>query len=240
MNAQSEILISGQGIHTFYGRSHVLHGVDFTVRKGETLCLMGRNGMGKTTLLRSLLGLVQPRDGAIRVRGEDMTRAKTARIIRKGIGYVPEGRGMFAKLSVREHLVMAERPGLDGRRDWTFDRVLEKFPRLGERLDSQATHLSGGEQQMLAIGRALLTNPDLLILDEATEGLAPLIRQQIWYVIRDIKETGIATVIVDKNVDVLLDLSDRAMIMVKGNVVYDGDCDTLRASPDILNTHVGV
>jgi branched-chain amino acid transport system ATP-binding protein len=135
---------------------------------------------------------------------------------------------------------MAERPGLDGRRDWTFDRVLEKFPRLGERLDSQATHLSGGEQQMLAIGRALLTNPDLLILDEATEGLAPLIRQQIWYVIRDIKETGIATVIVDKNVDVLLDLSDRAMIMVKGNVVYDGDCDTLRASPDILNTHVGV
>jgi branched-chain amino acid transport system ATP-binding protein len=201
---------------------------------------MGRNGMGKTTLLRSLLGLVRPKEGSVSVRGEDMTKAKTAKVIRQGIGYVPEGRGMFANLSVREHLVMAARPGLGGKVDWTVDRVLEKFPRLAERLRSQATHLSGGEQQMLAIGRALVTNPDLLILDEATEGLAPLVRQKIWHVIRDIKETGIATVIVDKNVDVLLDLADRAMILVKGSVVFEGASDTLRAEPDILNTHVGI
>ena len=240
MGPQAETLLDGRAIHAFYGRSHVLHGVDFTVRAGEALCLMGRNGMGKTTLLKSLLGLVAPRNGEIRVRGETMTRAGTARIIRKGIAYVPEGRGMFANLSVREHLAMAARKGVGGRVDWTLDRVLEKFPRLAERLGSQATHLSGGEQQMLAIGRALLTNPDLLILDEATEGLAPLVRRQIWQVIADIRRTGIATVIVDKNVDVLLDLSDRAMIMVKGRVVFDGACEALRAAPDLLDTHVGI
>jgi len=240
MSPHIEPLIAATGLHTFYGRSHVLHGVDFTVRPGETICLMGRNGMGKTTMLRSILGLVRPKDGKVLVRGEDMTRAETSKIIRRGIGYVPEGRGMFANLSVREHLVMAARKGIDGRMDWSIDRVLDAFPRLKERINHQATHLSGGEQQMLAIGRALSTNPDILILDEATEGLAPLIRQLIWYVIRDIKETGIATVIVDKNVDVLLDLSDRAAIMVKGEIVYDGDCERLRNEPDLLHSHVGV
>ena len=237
---QAEPIIAARQIHTFYGRSHILHGVDFAIRPGETLCLMGRNGMGKTTLLRSLLGYVRPREGQVCVRGEDMTRAETAKIVRRGIGYVPEGRGMFANLTVREHLVMAARKGVDGRSDWTLERVLECFPRLKERINSQGTHLSGGEQQMVAIARALLTNPDLMILDEATEGLAPLIRQQIWYVIRDIKETGIATIIVDKNVDVLLDLSDRAAIMVKGRIVHDGACDDLRGNMDILHTHVGV
>lgn len=240
MAAGGDTLVTGKGLHTYYGYSHVLHGVNFTVSAGETLCLMGRNGMGKTTLLRTLLGHVRPRQGSVEVRGQDMTHAKTSSIIRKGIAYVPEGRGIFANLTVHEHLVMAARPGFNGRNDWTIERVLESFPRLSERLNSQGTNLSGGEQQMLAIGRALLTNPDLLILDEATEGLAPLIRQQIWFVIHDIKETGIATIIVDKNVDVLLDLSDRAAIMVKGEVVYDGDCDTLRESPEILNTHVGI
>ncbi|TAK49489.1 MAG: ABC transporter ATP-binding protein [Xanthobacteraceae bacterium] len=240
MTAAPEVLVAGKGLHTYYGYSHVLHGVDFSVRAGETVCLMGRNGMGKTTLLRTLLGHVRARRGTVHVRGEDMTQARTSRIIRKGIAYVPEGRGIFANLTVREHLVMAARPGFDGRNEWTIERVLASFPRLSERLTSQGTNLSGGEQQMLAIGRALLTNPDLLILDEATEGLAPLIRQQIWFVVHDIKETGIATIIVDKNVDVLLDLSDRATIMVKGEIVYDGDCDTLRHSPDILNTHVGI
>ncbi len=235
-----EPLLAGWGIHTFYGASHVLHGVDFAVHAGETLCLMGRNGMGKTTLLRSLLGLVRPKEGRVTLRGEDMTRADTSRIVRRGIGYVPEGRGMFANLTVREHLVMAARKGHDGRCEWTLERVLDAFPRLHERLSSQGTHLSGGEQQMLAIARALLTNPDLLILDEATEGLAPLIRQQIWYVVRDIKDTGIATIIVDKNIDVLLDLADRAAIMVKGELVYDGAADALRETPEVLKTHIGV
>lgn len=236
----SDELIAGEGLHTYYGPSHILHGIDFRVRRGETVCLMGRNGMGKTTTLRTLLGLTRPRRGQVRVRGRDVTRADPSTIARLGVAYVPEGRGIFAGLTVREHLRMVERPGPDGRRDWTYERVLESFPRLAERLDHQGTNLSGGEQQMLSIGRALLTNPDVLVLDEATEGLAPLVRRDIWRVIRTIKETGIATVIVDKNVKVLLDLADRNVILVKGRVVYDGTSDRLRSDPDILRTHIGL
>ena len=234
------MLLEGRGLHSYYDRSHILHGVDFAVGKGETVSLMGRNGMGKTTLLRTLLGLVRAREGTVTMRGEVVTGWETSRIIRSGIAYVPEGRGIFANLSVLEHLQMAARKGFDGNAAWTLEGILDRFPRLAERLDSQGTHLSGGEQQMLAIGRALMTNPDLLILDEATEGLAPLIRREIWRVIGDIKATGIATVIVDKNVDALLGLADRAVNMDKGRVVYDGDCQSLRASPEILRTHVGV
>ncbi|KJS34212.1 MAG: ABC transporter [Rhodospirillaceae bacterium BRH_c57] len=235
-----EALIDAVGLHTYYGASHILHGVDFRVGRGETVCLMGRNGMGKTTTLRSLLGLTRARRGTVTVRGRDMTRADPSAIARQGIAYVPEGRGIFAGLSVREHLIMAERPGPDGRREWTAERVLDYFPRLAERLDNQGTNLSGGEQQMLSIGRALLTNPDVLVLDEATEGLAPLIRRDIWNVIRAIKATGIATVIVDKNVKVLLDLTDRSVIMVKGRVVYDGPSAELKADPGVLQTHIGL
>src|SRR5450759_5442076 len=164
-------LIDARGIHTYYGVSHILHGVDFTVRRGETVGLMGRNGMGKTTLLRSVLGLVRPRRGEVRIAGAVMTEAAPYTIARKGIAYVPEGRGIFPNLSVRENLVMAARAGADGRRDWTFERVMQTFPRLAERLDHGGAQLSGGEQQMLTIGRALMTNPDLLILDEATDCL---------------------------------------------------------------------
>ncbi len=233
-------ILSAVGLQVCYGPSQVLHGVDFRVDAGETVALMGRNGMGKTTTLRAILGLVRPRAGRVAVNGTDMTGAATASIVRQGIGYVPEGRGIFANLSVREHLVMAARKGRDGRADWTMERILHQFPRLAERIGSTATHLSGGEQQMLAIGRALMTNPDLLVLDEATEGLAPLVRRSIWQVVRAIKDTGIATVIVDKNVDVLLDLADRATILVKGRVVYDGDCAGLKARPDILQSHIGL
>ncbi|HYH20548.1 MAG TPA: ABC transporter ATP-binding protein [Azospirillum sp.] len=236
----SQPILAATGLHTFYGPSQVLHGVDFRVHAGETVALMGRNGMGKTTTLRSILGLVRPKRGRVEVFGADVTSAGTAAIVRRGIGYVPEGRGIFANLSVREHLVMAARKGPNGRADWDFARVLDCFPRLAERIDSMATHLSGGEQQMLSIGRALMTNPDLLVLDEATEGLAPLIRRSIWQVIREIKATGIATVIVDKNVDVLLDLTDRAAIMVKGRVVYDGPSAGLKADPRILRAHIGL
>lgn len=232
--------VKAAGLHTFYGSSHVLHGIDFHVGCGETVALMGRNGMGKSTLLKSVLGLVRPRQGSVAVDGADVTGAETHAIMRRGIAYVPEGRGIFPNLNVRENLVMAARPGLGGRRDWTYERVLDTFPRLSERLDNMGNHLSGGEQQMLSIGRALMTNPDLLILDEATEGLAPLIRREIWNTIRTIKDSGIASIIVDKNVHVLLGLADRHVILVKGRVVYDGGPEPLRADPEILKRHIGL
>jgi len=235
-----EVLVEAKGIHTFYGASHVLHGVDFSVRRGETVGLMGRNGMGKSTLLRSILGLVRPREGRVTVNGRDMTRAAPHEIARAGIAYVPEGRGIFPNLSVRENLMMAARPGTDGRREWTFERVVETFPRLAERMSHGGGQLSGGEQQMLTIGRALMTNPDMLILDEATEGLAPLISREIWNIIRRIKEAGIATVIVDKNFNAVSGIADRAQILVKGATVYDGSSAELRSQPDLHAKYLGV
>jgi branched-chain amino acid transport system ATP-binding protein len=220
-------LLHAQGLHTFYGVSHILHGVDLKVGAGETVALMGRNGMGKTTLLKSVLGLVPPRQGQLFVRGRDMTGAPTHRIIRQGIAYVPEGRGIFPNLTVRENLVMAARPGLDGKSDWTLDRVLERFPRLGERLDNGGAQLSGGEQQMLTIARALMTNPDLLILDEATEGLAPMIAREIWNIVAAIRYSGIATIIVDKNYRTLVTLVDRCVILQKGEVAFEGAAEKL-------------
>ncbi|MBF0306569.1 MAG: ABC transporter ATP-binding protein [Alphaproteobacteria bacterium] len=232
--------LEATGIHSFYGPSHVLHGVDFRVGIGETVALMGRNGMGKSTLLKSLLGIVRPKRGEIKIAGQTMTGRPPHVVTRLGIAYVPEGRGIFHTLNTKEHLLMAARSGSGGRMDWTYERVLDTFPRLAERLDNMGNHLSGGEQQMLSIGRALMTNPDLLILDEATEGLAPLIRREIWRVVRAIKETGIATIIVDKNAHVLLDLADRHVILVKGQVVHDGGPETLKADPEILRRHIGL
>jgi branched-chain amino acid transport system ATP-binding protein len=236
----TEPIVEARGLHTYYASSHVLHGVDFTVRAGETVGLMGRNGMGKTTLLKSVLGLVKPRDGAVRVKGREMTRAAPHTVALQGIAYVPEGRGIFPNLSVRENLVMAARPGVHGRRDWTYERVLETFPRLSERLAHGGAQLSGGEQQMLTIGRALMTNPDLLILDEATEGLAPLIAKEIWAIVRRIKEAGIATVIVDKNFAAVSAIADRTVILVKGAVAYEGTSAELRAQPELHLKYLGV
>jgi branched-chain amino acid transport system ATP-binding protein len=233
-------LIDARGIHTYYGVSHVLHGVDFVVRRGETVGLMGRNGMGKTTLLRSVLGLVRPRRGEVRIAGIDMTQAATHAIVRKGIAYVPEGRGIFPTLSVRENLIMAARSGADGRRDWTLERVLQTFPRLAERLAHGGAQLSGGEQQMLTIGRALMTNPDLLILDEATEGLAPKISREIWGIVGQIKQAGIAAVIVDKNFAAVSAVADRALILVKGATAYEGSTAELRAQPELRVKYLGV
>ena len=233
-------LLEGHGLHTYYGASHILRGVDFTVNAGETIGLMGRNGMGKTTLLRSLLGFAPPRRGEVRVRGAVMTGAPPHRIARCGIAGVPEGRGIFPNLSVRENLVMAARAGVDGRRDWTLERVLETFPPLGERLSNGGAQLSGGEQQMLTIGRALMTNPDLLILDEATEGLAPKIAADIWSIVRRIRETGIATVLVDKNHAAVTAVSDRNVILVKGEVVFAGTSTELNADTALLHRHLGV
>ncbi len=236
----SELLLEARGLHAYYGASHVLHGVDFAIRRGETVGLMGRNGMGKTTLLKSMLGLVKPRAGEVRVRGTPMTGAEPHRIARRGVAYVPEGRGIFPNLSVRENLVMAAGPGPEGRCGWTLERVLVTFPRLAQRLGHGGGQISGGEQQMLTIGRALMTNPDLLILDEATEGLAPQIAGEIWRNIRDVKGHGLATVIVDKNHAAVTAVADRNVILVKGRVVFSGDSAALRADPELLQKHLGV
>jgi branched-chain amino acid transport system ATP-binding protein len=220
--------------------SHVLHGVSLVVRRGETVSLMGRNGMGKTTTLRSIAGLTRPRRGSVRIHGRDVTRTDTHEIAQLGVAMVPEGRGIFRNLSVREHLEMAARPGPDGRDDWPLDRILSLFPSLSERLDNMGDQLSGGEQQMLTIGRALTMNPDLLLLDEATEGLAPLIRREIWRVLGTIKDSGIAAVVVDKDLRALNAIADRALIIDKGRIVFNGTPSALSASPDIAARHLGV
>jgi branched-chain amino acid transport system ATP-binding protein len=236
----SDLLIDARGLHTYYGQSHILRGIDFQVGRGETLGLMGRNGMGKSTLLKSLMGLVKPRGGSVTVAGRDMTGAAPYEIAQRGIAYVPEGRGIFGNLSVVENLKMAARAGTRGQRDWTYERVLETFPRLAERLNHGGQQLSGGEQQMLTIGRALMTNPDVLILDEATEGLAPLIAREIWRICDLIKQSGISSVIVDKNWKHVTQVTDRNVILVKGEVVFAGSSDELRATPQILEQHLGV
>ena len=233
-------LIEARGVHAYYDSSHVLRGVDFHVAAGEAVGLFGRNGMGKTTLLRTLLGHVAPRRGAVSIRGIEVTGRPPERIARLGVGYVPEGRGVFPNLTVRENLVMAARPSARGERNWTLERVLATFPRLAARFSHRGDQLSGGEQQMLAIGRALLTNPDALLLDEATEGLAPLIAQEIWRVIGSIRQAGVATVIVDRNVGTVLAHADRGVILVKGEVVADLSSAQLRSRVDLLHRHLGV
>ena len=227
-------------LHARYGDSHVLRGVTLSIAPGTSLGLLGRNGMGKTTLIRSALGFVRPAGGSVAWNGRTVTGDAPERMARLGIGYVPEGRGIFPNLSVRENLVMTARRGADGRRDWTFDRVLATFPRLGERLAHGGQQLSGGEQQMLSIGRALLTNPSLLILDEATEGLAPLVVAEIWRTIAAIRSTGIATLIVDRNARAVLAHTDRAAILEKGLVVREGASAEIGAEPDLLARTLGV
>jgi branched-chain amino acid transport system ATP-binding protein len=236
----SETLLEARDLHAYYGESHILHGVDFRVAQGETVGLLGRNGMGKTTLLKAMLGLVRPRGGEVFVRGTAMTGAAPYLVARRGIAYVPEGRGIFPNLSVRENLVMAARAGQNGRRDWTLDRVLATFPRLGQRIRHGGWHLSGGEQQMLTIGRALMTNPEVLLLDEATEGLAPQIAHEIWSIIREIRGQGIATVLVDRNWAAVTALADRSVILVKGRVAFEGEGKALLAEPELLQKHLGV
>jgi branched-chain amino acid transport system ATP-binding protein len=233
-------LIQASGLNTHYGASHILRGIDFTVGQGQTIGLMGRNGMGKTTLLKSIMGIVKPSGGSVQIKGRNMTGATPYEVARLGLAYVPEGRGIFGNLSVKENLVMAARAGTQGRRDWTYERVLETFPRLAERLGHGGQQLSGGEQQMLTIGRALMTNPDVLILDEATEGLAPLIAREIWRICGLIRESGISSVIVDKNWKHVTQITDRNVILVKGEVVFEGSSDELLGQPHLLEQYLGV
>ncbi len=231
MTAQSDLLVDARALHAWYGSSHVLHGIDLQLARGQTMGLLGRNGMGKSTLIRTLLGHVAQREGSIHLFGQDMSRARPHEVARLGVAYVPEGRGVFPNLTVRENLIMASRPGRDGRNDWSYDRVMKTFPRLTERLTNLGANLSGGEQQMLSIGRALMTNPDLIILDEATEGLAPLIVNEIWNVIGDIRESGIATLIVDRDYRRVLAHSDRAIVLQKGLVELGGAAADVAKDP---------
>jgi branched-chain amino acid transport system ATP-binding protein len=236
----TEPVVQAQGLHSFYGESHILHGIDFTLARGEAVGLMGRNGMGKSTLLKSLVGVVRPKSGEVSVLGRPTAALKVHDIARLGLAYVPEGRGIFPNLSVRENLLLAARPGSDGGHQWSFERVLQTFPRLAERLSHGGQQLSGGEQQMLTIGRALMTNPHVLFLDEATEGLAPLMAREIWRIVRVIGESGIATVLVDKNWRAVSDITDRNLILVKGRIVFEGSGAQLRAQPEMLAEHLGV
>ncbi|BDU57789.1 ABC transporter ATP-binding protein [Limnohabitans sp. MORI2] len=239
MTVSSEIILQAQDVHAWYDSSHVLHGVSLDIRKGETVGLLGRNGMGKSTLIRSLLGHVHQRDGHIHLFGHDISKARPHEVARMGVAYVPEGRGVFGNLSVRENLVMAARRGRDDRSDWTLERVLHTFPRLAERLTNLGSQLSGGEQQMLSIGRALMTHPDLIILDEATEGLAPLIVADIWRVIDEIKASGLAVLIVDRDWHKVLSRSNRALVLQKGLVVMQGDAQDMLHDP-ALPSYLGV
>ena len=229
-----------RSINTYYGESHILQGVDLHIKKGQAVGLLGRNGMGKTTLIRSLMGYVPAASGNVLWNGKDVTGLAPERMARFGIGYVPEGRGIFPNLSVRENLIMSARRGVDGRNDWTYERVLDIFPRLKERLDHGGQQLSGGEQQMVAIGRALMTNPELMVLDEATEGLAPLIVREIWRVIKEISGSGISTLIVDRNFREVLAQTDRAFVMEKGRIVLTGDSASLAESQAELMQYLGV
>jgi branched-chain amino acid transport system ATP-binding protein len=230
-----DLILDARGIHAWYGSSHVLHGVDLQIARGQTVGLLGRNGMGKSTLIRCLLGHVAQRDGQIQLFGHDCSKARPHEVARRGVAYVPEGRGIFPNLSVRENLVMAAKPSRDAAKGWTYERVLATFPRLQERIHNLGAQLSGGEQQMLSIGRALLTQPELIILDEATEGLAPLIVAEIWRVIAQIRGDGIATLIVDRDYRKVLAQSDHAVVLQKGQVVLSGASSALRHSGELAN-----
>ena len=233
-------ILEARDLHAYYGASHVLRGIDFSVGAGEAVGLLGRNGMGKTTLIRTLVGHLTPRGGEIRIHDRVVTGVPPHRIARLGIAYVPEGRGIFPNLTVRENLLMAARPAPAGRSTWNYERVLEIFPRLAERATYGGQQLSGGEQQMLSMGRALMTHPDLLILDEATEGLAPLVAQEIWRILKTVRESGIAAVIVDKNFAALSAVTDRNVILVKGQVVFAGSSAELKERPELLHQHLGI
>ncbi len=233
-----EPVLALDNVETCYGLSQVLFGVSLSIAPGEMVTLMGRNGMGKTTTVRSIMGLTPARAGGIRFEGRDIRALPSYRVAQLGIGLVPEGRQIFPNLTVRENLV-ATAVARDGA-PWTLSAVYELFPRLAEREASMGNQLSGGEQQMLAIGRALMTNPRLLILDEATEGLAPLIRAEIWRCLAKLKQSGLAILVIDKNVSALLRVADRHFLIERGRVVWSGASAALAAAPDVQHRYLGV
>ena len=231
----TDTLLSVRGLQAGYGRAQVLFDVSFDVREGEVVTLLGRNGMGRSTTVKCLFGMLGASDGAIRVAGRDVRGEPSHRIARRGLALVPEGRQVFSQLTVEENLVATARGA-----GWTLARVYDLFPRLKERRGNLGSQLSGGEQQMLAIGRALMTNPRLLVLDEATEGLAPVIRDEIWRTLARLKDEGLAQVVIDKNLRDLMRLADRHYVIEKGRVVWQGDSAALHADGEAVQRHLGV
>ena len=236
-------MLRAEKLETFYGESQVLFGMDLAVDAGELVTLLGRNGMGKTTTVRSIMGLTRPRAGRVWFEGAEITGLPAYRVARAGLGLVPEGRQIFHNLTLRENLVATARPPAGngaGAPAWTLERVFELFPAAAARAKSYGDQLSGGEQQMLAIGRALMTNPRLLILDEATEGLAPLIRAEIWRILEALKAAGLAILVIDKNVAALTRIADRHAIIEKGRAVWTGTSAELAADPTLHERYLGV
>jgi branched-chain amino acid transport system ATP-binding protein len=233
--------LSVRGLQAAYGHAQALFDISFEVAKGQVVTLLGRNGMGRSTIVKCLFGILAPSAGSITVEGERTERLPSHRIARHGLALVPEGRQVFPNLTVEENLVATARTdGASFGKPWTLDRVYAFFPRLKERRRNLGSQLSGGEQQMLAIGRALMTNPRLLVLDEATEGLAPVIRVEIWRALAALKHEGMSQIVIDKNIGALLDLADRHVVIEKGRVVWQGSSDELRGQPQIVHKYMGV
>ncbi len=233
-------LLEVEGLDSAYGSSQVLFGMSLSVEEGEVVTLLGRNGMGKTTTVRSIMGLLRPRQGTVRYLGQAIHGLAPYKIARAGLGLVPEGRQIFPNLTVYENLVATAANRRAAKNPWTLERVFVVFPALAERRDNAGLQLSGGEQQMLAIARALMTNPGLLILDEATEGLAPLVRAEIWRVLAALKGAGQSILVIDKNVEALTRFADRHVVIEKGRAVWSGRSEALRAAPDIQHRYLGV
>jgi branched-chain amino acid transport system ATP-binding protein len=233
----ADALLELSNVETAYGRSQVLFGVSFAIAAGQMVTLMGRNGMGKTTTVRSIMGLTPSRSGSIRFKGEHIAHLAPYRIAQRGIGLVPEGRRIFPNLTVRENLLATAAAKPDG---WTLDKAHALFPRLAERAGSMGNQLSGGEQQMLAIARALMTNPQLLILDEATEGLAPLVRAEIWDCLTQLKQAGQSILVIDKNVEALIGIADHHYLIERGRIVWSGTSQELGRAPELQHRYLGV
>lgn len=233
-------MLKVSGLETFYGASQALFGMEFEINEGEVVTLLGRNGMGKTTTINSLMGIVKPNAGSIQFLGHELAGEKSFKIAKLGLGLVPEGRQIFPNLSARENLIATASNHLGMSNPWTMERIYDLFPELATRASSMGNLLSGGEQQMLAVGRALMTNPKLLILDEATEGLAPLIRDKIWSALGEIRQSGVSILLIDKNINDLLKLANKHFIVEKGRVVWSGSSDELKAQEDIQQRYLGV
>jgi branched-chain amino acid transport system ATP-binding protein len=234
------MLLTIDNIHTFYGKSKILHGVSLEIDKGEIVALLGRNGVGKSTTLKSIMGLVPPKDGSVKFKGAEVAGLKAHTICRTGVGYVPEERRVFPELTVRENLLMGVKPNHDVDDPWTIEKIYDRFPRLKERERQKGKHLSGGEQQMLTMGRTLMGNPEVLLLDEPTEGLAPALVDMVVQICRDVNEKGCSILLVEHSIDVALSLARRGYIMSKGEIVFHGTRDELEGNEEVRKKYLEV
>lgn len=235
-------MLEVKDIHSYYGKSHILQGVSMALNEGELVCLLGRNGVGKSTTLKSIMGLVRPSEGSVRFRGQELIGRQPYEVARLGVGYVPEDRRIFRSLTVHENLLMGVKAakGTAGNGGWTVDRVYEKFPKLKDRRDNKGGHLSGGEQQMLTVARTLMGNPRLILVDEPTEGLAPLIVKDVLEMLADVRSSGVTVLMVEQNFKASIKVADRFYIMGKGQMVFEGDTEALLAAEEIRKNYLEV